>query len=243
MSLSLIGTGISFDLTLLAIEELKHCNEVYIESYTSYIDEKKIVSLERLIGKRIQLLERSTVESDFLIKKAKDKRIALLSSGDPLTATTHISLLLDAKKVAIDTLVIHNSSIYTAAAGRVGLQIYKFGRTATIPTPRPHYRPTSWFDIIKENLLRGCHTLVLLDTEPQPMDAKVALGLIEALDKDKLIDKLVVLSMIGEKDERITFGKIEDLKKIDLGNPPSTLIIPGKLHPVEEDFLKQFVLG
>lgn len=234
----LIGTGISFDLTLSSIKELKKCDEIYAETYTNLIEDEKIKFLEKLINKKIIVLERKDVESNFLIKQAKDKKVALISSGDPLTATTHISLLIDAKNKGIGIKIIHNSSIYTAAAGKAGLQIYKFGKTATIPKPRPNYKPTSWFDIIKENLAQGAHTLVLLDTEPELMDGKKAIELIEETDKAKIVKRVIVLSRIGEHDEKITYGEIEEIKQQALGKPPFTLIIPGKLHPLEEEYLE-----
>ncbi len=237
MTLMLVGTGIAFDLTLSAIEELKKCDEIYIEKYTNLIENGKIKSLEDIVGKKIIHLERIDVESEFLLKKAKNLQIALLSSGDPLIATTHIVLILDAKKQGTETKIIHNSSIYTTAAGKCGLQIYKFGKTCTIPNPREHYIPTSWFDIIRENFKQGMHTLVLLDTEPEPMDAKKAIELIINIDKDQLVRKIIVLSRIGWNDERITYGNIEHLKNLELGKTPFTLIISGKLHAIEEEFL------
>jgi len=118
----LIGTGISFDLTLSAIESLKSCAEAYIETYTNPMDAKYIEKLEEIIGKKVNLLPRSDVESQFLIEKAKSADICLLASGDPLTATTHITLVLDAKEKKIPVKVIHNSSIYSAAPARAGLQ-------------------------------------------------------------------------------------------------------------------------
>lgn len=236
MSLTLIGTGIAFDLTLSAIAELKKADAIYIEQYTNLIEDKKVVELEKLINKKITRLERKDVESQFLIKGAKTASIALLVSGDPLIATTHTTLLIDAKKAKIEVKIIHNSSIYTAAAGKAGLQMYKFGKTCSISNPRPNYNPTSWFDIIKENMSRDVHTLVLLDTEPHAMDAKVALELIEKVDSNKIVKKLVVLSRLGEKDEKIMYGTIEELKKENLGKPPFCIIIPGKLHMIEEEY-------
>lgn len=247
MTLILIGTGINFDLTLSAIEELKKCDEIYLERYTNRIENEKINSLEKIINKKIRIIERKEVESNFLINLTKNTEgnVILLVSGDPLIATTHISLMLDAKKTKIETKIIHNSSIYTAAIGKAGLQMYKFGKTCSISTPRENYKPTSWFDIITQNLERDMHTLVLLDTEPEPMHAKDALDLIESIDqKNQNIlknKKILVLSRIGEKDEKITYGEIEKLKKMDsdkLGKPPFAIIIPGKLHDVEQDFLE-----
>ncbi len=236
MSLTLIGTGIAFDLTLNAIEELKNSDEIYIETYTNLIEEEKIEKLEKMINKKINLLERNQVESSFLVKQAKTAKIALLASGDPLTATTHVSLLIDAKKANISVKVIYNSSIFTVAAGKAGLQIYRFGKTASLVNPRPNYKPISALDIIRENQARNAHTLVLLDTEPKPMDAKVALELVEA--GGLMVDALVVLSRLCEKDEKIIYGEIEKLKNADLGKPPFSIIIPAKLHMVEEEYIE-----
>ncbi|MBI2079816.1 diphthine synthase [Candidatus Micrarchaeota archaeon] len=239
MSLTLIGTGINFDLTLSAIEELKKCDEIYIETYTNLIEQERIAQLEKLINKKIKVLPRSEVESDFLVKRARTAKIALLASGDPLTATTHITLILDAKKAGIGVNTIHNSSIYTVAAGKSGLQIYRFGKTATLVNPRPNYAPSSSLEIVRQNQKLNLHSLVLLDTEPKPMEAKVAL---EMLKEFKFA---VVLSRLGEKDEGISYGKVVDLPKNEkkLGKSPFTIIIPApKLHPLEEEFLELFLL-
>jgi len=235
--LYLIGTGISFDLTLGAVEALKGCDEAYLERYTNPIPDERIKALERIIGKRIILLGRDKVESDFLVEKAVKSRVALLASGDPLTATTHITLLMDARKKGIDTSVFHNSSIYTAAPGKAGLQIYRFGRTATLVNPRPRYNPTSSLDVIRQNLSLNMHTLVLLDTEPQPMEARAALDMLSEFGS------AVVLSRIGEKDEKVSYGKIADLKNAELGKPPFAIIVPAKLHPVEEEFISSLEAG
>ncbi len=232
--LYLIGAGIAGDFTLEGIETLKKCDEVYIEVYTNPPLEDKIKDIEKLTGKEVMKVDRKEVESDFLLGSAKDKNIALISGGDPLTATTHISLVIDTRKQGIPVKIIHNSSIYTAAAGRAGLQIYRFGKTTSLVNPRPNYKPTSSLDVIKANLKSDMHTLVLLDTEPQPMKAKTALEMLSEFST------AVVLSRLGEKDEKIIYGKIEELKGKDLGKPPFSMIIPAKLHPLEEEYLEAF---
>jgi diphthine synthase len=233
MALILIGTGVSFDLTLTGIDALKSCDEAYIETYTNPLDEAKIRELERTIGKKITLLPRERMESPFLADRARTANVCILASGDPLTATTHVTLAMEAQQKGVKVEVIHNSSIYSAAPARAGLQIYRFGRTASLVNPRPNYKPTSSLDVIRENLARNAHSLVLLDTEPQPMEAKAALEMLAEFDK------AVVLSRVGLPDERITYGKINELKNLDLGKPPFTIIVPAKLHPVEEEFLEK----
>lgn len=237
MSLLLIGTGIAFDLTLSAIEELKHCDKIYWEGYTGVIPEEKIQQLAKQLNKEIIELKRSQTESSFLVNEAKKAKIGLLTSGDPLTATTHITLVIDAKKANLDVQIIPNSSIYAVAPGKAGLQIYKFGRTVTLVNPRPNYQPKSALEAIKENLSQNLHTLILLDTEPEPMEAKKALEILEAAG---FTEKIVVLSQLGSKEEKIAYGNIDALKKHNLGKPPFCLILPGKLHDLEEEYLELF---
>ncbi|MFH0738151.1 MAG: diphthine synthase [Candidatus Micrarchaeota archaeon] len=233
MALILIGTGVAFDLTLSGIEALRSCKEAFIETYTNPIERERIATLEGLVDKRIVKLERGHLESPYLVEKAKTEDICILASGDPLTATTHITLVLEAKQKGIPVRVIHNSSIHSVAPARAGLQIYRFGKTASLVNPRPNYKPTSSLDIVRENLSRNLHTLVLLDTEPQPMEAKAALDMLAKSG----IENVVVLSRVGEKDEKINYGKIDDLKKKSLGRPPFCVIVPARLHDLEEEYL------
>ena len=231
MTLYLIGTGVAFDLTQAGIEALKACDEAFIETYTNPISREKIAALERLVGKPIVELMRENLESSFLIERAKASKVCMLASGDPLTATTHITLVLEAKQKGIPVKVIHNSSIHSVAPARAGLQIYRFGKTASLVNPRPNYKPLSSLDIIRENLQRGLHTLVLLDTEPKPMEA------IAALDMLSEFGSAVVLSRVGEEDEKVTYGKVAELKKEDLGRTPFCVIVPATLHAVEKEYL------
>ena len=50
-------------------------------------------------------------------------------------------------------------------------------------------------------------------------------------------DTAVVLSRVGHEDEKITYGKVNEIKNRDLGRPPFTVVMPAKLHPVEQDFI------
>ena len=73
------------------------------------------------------------------------------------------------------------------------------------------------------------------------MDAKTALELIERTNKDTILKnkKIIILSRIGENNEKIIYNEIEKLKITPLGKPPFVIIIPGKLHMVEEEYLQQ----
>ena len=47
-----------------------------------------------------------------------------------------------------------------------------------------------------------------------------------------------ILSKFYDKDQAIVSGKISSLKETDFGQPPHTIIIPGRLHFTESDALK-----
>ncbi|MEM4626585.1 MAG: diphthine synthase [Candidatus Bilamarchaeaceae archaeon] len=234
--LILVGVGVANDITIKGLEELKKCDVVYAETYTNPLLKDFITLLEKRIGKKIIELKREQVESSFLILESIDKNVALVVSGDPLIATTHVIFVDECRKRNIPFKVIHNSSIYSVAPARAGLQIYRFGKSATLVNPRPNYKPTSSLDVIRDNLKRDLHTLVLLDTEPSPMNVKVALEMLSEFEY------AVVLSRVCCEDEKISYGKIKDLlnKISDLGVPPFTIIIPAKLHIVEKEYLEWF---
>lgn len=240
--LSLVGLGIAYDITLEGLNEAKKADELYLESYTMPIEEKEISRLEKAVGRKFTRLSRDKVESKFLVERAKEKSVCLLVVGDPLSATTHISLLIDAKKAKIAVKIIHNSSILSAALGKSGLQPYRFGKTVTLAYWRKNYEPISPLQLIEQNLSMDMHTLLLLDLDPElgPMDAKFALEQIEKMEKKygkKVFDDLVVLSRVGHPDEKITVGSRSKLKSKNLGKPPFCFCIPAKLHPAEEEYL------
>jgi len=246
--LTLIGMGLWTlgDVPLKAYWELRKCDEVYAEQYTSFMQPGILSQLQAKIGvSRIQTLSRTEVEDGKkLLEKAKNKRIALLIAGDPLIATTHVSLLLDAKKKGVKTQVIHASSIFTAAAGEAGLQIYKFGKTVTLAKWREKHEPMTAYDVIEENLKRGLHTLLLIDIdEGSPLEQAEIFEIIrkmEAKSERGVLDakrEIVVLSRVGSGEQKVAWGELGKLEKEKLGKPPFVLIVPGGLHFAEKDFL------
>jgi len=245
--LSLIGLGLwnEEDITLKGINRAKNADKVYIELYTSKwygILEK----LEKIIGKRIEILKRENLEekSDQIVKEAMNKKVILFVLGDPLIATTHASLLFEAKKSGIKTEIIHNASIYSAI-GETGLHAYKFGSTVTIPFPEKtsNKSPVSTSKLIKENKKIGLHTLLLLDIISEknrymtPNEGmKILLGT-KIFTNDT---EVVVFARAGSDKPLIIYGKVEDLIEKDFGEPPFVLILPGKLHFTEKEYLDMF---
>lgn len=251
MTLYLIGTGLNDekDITLKGLEAVKKCDFVYLENYTSKLG-CSISDLEDLYGKKIILADRNLVEKEIekeILEKAKTNNVALLIIGDPVSATTHIDLIERARELGIDTKIIHNTSIMTAI-GITGLQLYKFGKTSSIPFPQKSYEPETPYDILKENGTIGAHTLLLLDLKPEEdkfmsvNDAVRYLIKIEAKRKEGIFTEETLClgcARIGG-DSTIRFGKAKELVELDFGKAPHCLIVPGKMHFMEEEFLKKF---
>ncbi|MEM2017825.1 MAG: diphthine synthase [Candidatus Pacearchaeota archaeon] len=229
--LYLIGLGLDKeDISLKALEALEKCEEVYLETYTTTLP-YKISELENIIKKKIIILGRDKVESDFLVERARKHNVALLVYGDPLSATTHFALLEDAKKKRIKAEVIHNVSILNAISN-CGLSLYKFGKTTSLPRWQENYKPTSFYDVIKENLSINAHTLLLVDPG---LSLKEAIEQLNKADKDNLLKNknIIVASRVGTSKEKILVGKISKLlrKKVE---EPFCLIVPAVLNFFEK---------
>lgn len=224
----LIGLGLNLKgISQQGLEAVNRCEKVYLEFYTTDFPYSK-EELEKILGKEVILADRDFVESLKITEEAKNADIALLVYGSPLTATTHISLIQEAKKQNIEVKIIHNASIFDAVA-ETGLQLYKFGKTTSIPD----FKAESFIEVIKENLGIGTHSLILVDIGMKFEDA------LERLENIG-VDKLVVCSALGTNDSRIYYGTLNELetKKV---KKPFCFIVPGKLHFVEEEVLKKYV--
>ncbi len=168
MTLYLIGLGLSTekDITLRGLELVRKCDKIYLEDYTSLL-QCPTSRLEELYGKKIIPAGRELVElhGEEIVKQAGKKEVALLVIGDPFSATTHIELFRLAKERKVPVQVVHNASV-TTAVGITGLQLYKFGRTTSIPFPEevPHLEAP--YKILQQNLYLDMHTLFLLDLKP-----------------------------------------------------------------------------
>lgn len=243
--LYIIGLGIhdEKDISLKGIEAAKKCESVLMELYTCPL-KIDINRLEKLIGKKITVLERKDVEEkDAVLESAKKlgENTAFFAGGDALSATTHQEIALRAKKLGIEAKIIHASSIFSAVA-ETGLQPYKFGPAVSLPKPQKNYFPLSPYDKILENKKRGLHTLILLDIGMPASEALAVLLGLEAQKKKKLFNadtKLAAMARLGGDDAKIKYGKISELQRIDFGDSPHSLILPGDLHFLEEEFLEQ----
>ncbi len=230
--LYLIGLGLGLkSISIEALEAIKKCDKVYLEAYTADIPYKK-EELEKLIKKKVSLKTRQEIENENIVLESKNKNIALLVYGSPLTATTHISLIIKARKEEVKIGVIHNASILDAVS-ETGLQLYKFGKTASLPNWNNEYKPSSFVDVIKENKKINAHTLLLIDIG---LEYKKAMFQLEQAYPGIKIQKMIVCEKLGTENSKVLYGNIEKLKRHSIKNL-FCFIIPGSLHFLEEEYL------
>jgi len=236
MAFILVGLGLSKDsISLEALNRIKGCNPIYLESYTidfPYSTEE----LEQSLKIKLIPLKRERVEDESILKEAKKKDVSLLIYGDPFSATTHHQLILSCKKQKIPFEIFHNASVMNSIA-ETGLSLYKFGKTASMPSWTEIYKPTSFVNYIKENDSIKAHTLLLVDIG---LDFKRALKqLRESLNKGRIVTKkILVCSSIGTKDKKFYFNTFKDLEKIKDIKKPFCFIIPSKMHFIEKELIE-----
>ena len=237
IGLGLNEKGISLE-GLEALKKFKEKDKIYLESYTVDFP-YSIGKINKILNKEIIKLKREDVESEKLIKESKNKNIGLLIYGSPLSATTHLSLINDCVKQGIKYKIIHSASVFDAIA-ESGLQPYKFGRTTSIPEwqEKENYKPESFIDVVKENEKINAHTLLLVNPG---LSFEKALMQLETAARGKIkIDKIIVCSQLGTDNKKIVYDNINNLKKLASRiKHPFCIIIPGKLHFVEEEVLKR----
>ena len=240
-----LGLGGPNSITMDGVIALSMSDYIFYETYTSPIHSETLEWVKLKSQKEPIHLSRSQVEEPAeLIEFAKEKKVALLIVGDALSATTHVSLLLDCKKNNIEYQVIHNASVLTAVAGILGLQHYNFGPVATLVLPEGNYRPLSPIDKIKANMKNGNHTLVLLDIKADQPDkepiymraSEAAEQIIEAGLSGEI--KVAAAARVGRESQKLWYGKLKELKELDLGKEPHSLVVPSRLHFTEKEFLE-----
>ena len=229
-----MGPGRISSMTIEAKQAAIAADYRRYEAYTALWPSNELKTLEDEIGK-IEMVMRPEVESPAeLLELSKNNLVALLIVGDPLQATTHVDLQLQALEAGIDCIVFHGISITTLVTGSIGLSNYKFGRQTTITYPYGGWVATSPLEVIAMNMFYNQHTLALLDLDPtgagtgeqvpmQPKDAYYSLKLM----KDKLkstIDEIVENSITDQVKKaalnqfiNLEFGEIGVVLCADMG--------------------------
>ncbi|MEM3626656.1 MAG: diphthine synthase [Candidatus Bathyarchaeia archaeon] len=242
-----IGLHDEMGMSLRGLEETRTADNVFIELYTSLLPNFSIKRFEEISGKKLRVLSRRELEEEngrVILEAAKSGKAVLLVPGDPLIATTHIALRIEAEKRGIKTRVVHGASIISAAMGLSGLQNYKFGKSVTIPLPENFSETPYW--VIAQNRKLGLHTLCLLDIkadEKKYLSIREGLGaLLKIEEKAKkgiiTMDTLAVgIARAGSDNAAVKADFIRDLMNYNFGGPPHSLIFPGELHFMEAEAL------
>jgi diphthine synthase len=245
MTVTFIGMGLCDEkgLTLEGLEEARGAHTVFAELYTNLMPRLDLKRLESQVGKPIVVLNRSQLEDGArpIVEAASKHEVVLLVPGDPMVATTHMSVRLELAKRGVGSRIIHGASIVSAICGATGLQSYKFGKSVTLP--QSPVVPGSVLETIRDNMSRGLHTLLLLDVST---GSSVQLTIGEAagtlVGANPEFESLLAVgaARLGSRDEKALASTLGRLKNQDFGGPPHSLVIPGRLHFMEAEALKVF---
>ncbi|NPA05427.1 MAG: diphthine synthase [Crenarchaeota archaeon] len=252
MTLYIVGLGPSpAYLSLRAISVLSRASRIYVDSYTS-IGFGDVLQLVRGLagpGVVVAPVERRVLEEGAarIIEEARSSDVAVAVVGDPLTATTHNALRLEAMRKGVRVEVVPAVSGLQMVVAETGLSWYKFGRPVTLVRPEYGVKPYSVLDVVAENLGRGLHTLLLLDLrldEGYMMTIPEALRLLRemASEKGAVIDAVYVgVARAGFPDSMCRASRSPGLLEEERWPPPphSIVVASPRLHPVEEESLRR----
>ena len=129
------------------------------------------------------------------------------------------------------------------------------------------WKPASFYDRLKENHSIGLHTLMLLDIKvkeqslvnmargrkiyepPRFMTVAQCAGQMLEIEEEKgegICGKrnlAVGVARVGGRDQSMAAGTLEQLSKVDLGEPLHSLVLLGKrTHYLERDFLRDYAI-
>lgn len=246
-----VGLGLSIDqLTLSSISTLLKCKKIYIDTYTStwFPSFEELVEILNefkidVIKARREDLEGSKVMK--IIEEASIHDVCIAVAGDPMIATTHSAIVIEAAKKDVEVGIIPSSSIFNVAISLSCLQIYRFGKPVTIVRPKNGIIFEYPLHVIKTNLSLNLHTLTLLEVDIEQnyfMTPKEAISILLNVQnklKEKILDendKIIVLKAIGSSESEVMIKTIREILEKNFDYTLYTLIIPAKyLHPVEEE--------
>jgi len=245
-----VGLGLNDEkgISLRGLEEVKTADLVFLETYTSLMPDFSLARFEETTGRKPVVISRADLEErngKIILDAAERRKVVFLVPGDPLIATTHVVLRIEAEKRGIRTRLIHGASILSAVVGLSGLHNYKFGKSVTIPFPSETPSETP-YDVVAQNRKLGLHTLCLLDiktAEDRFLNIRESLETLRQVEKkrkSKVItgETLAVgIARAGSDSPTVKADFIEQLLEYDFGKPPHCLVLPGKLHFMEAEAL------
>ena len=236
-----MGPGRLSGMSLEALNAAKTADVRRYEAYTALWPQAELDALEAEVG-AIEKVMRPEVElPETLFELARTSLVALLVVGDPLQATTHVDLQLQAAEAGLECLVFHGVSITTLVTGAIGLSNYKFGRQTTLTYPYGGWVATSPLEVIAANMHQNLHTLALLDLDPtgegighqlpmKPHDAVVSLRLMWkklAGTIEEMPQETALQSMRVEACEALLSGDLDSMDVVlcsDMGTDDESLV-------------------
>ena len=236
-----MGPGRLSGMSLEALMAAKTADVRRYEAYTALWPQAELDALEAEVG-AIEKVMRPEVElPEALFELARTSLVALLVVGDPLQATTHVDLQLQAAEAGLECLVFHGVSITTLVTGAIGLSNYKFGRQTTLTYPYGGWVATSPLEVIAANMHQNLHTLALLDLDPtgegighqlpmKPHDAVVSLRLMWkklAETIEEMPQETALQSMRIEACEALLSGDLDSMDVVlcsDMGTDDESLV-------------------
>jgi diphthine synthase len=244
-----VGLGLHDEggISLHGLEEVKTADTVFIELYTSLMPSFSIKRFEDISERKLHVVSRKELEEkngEAILKAAENGKTVLLVPGDPLVATTHVALRIQAEKRKIKTRIVHGASILSSVIGLSGLHNYKFGKSVTIPFEE-NFSETP-YEVIAQNRELGLHTLCLLDIKAEEnryLNIREGLGLLlrtERKRRRKIAEMntvVVGIARAGSSSPTVKADFIKQLLGYDFGGPPHSIIFPGKLHFMEAEAL------
>ena len=247
MALILIGLGLYGDENKERIlKYVESADVIYIERYTSPLGSIPSYILEAG-GDKVVLVSRKDLEEggSEVVEEALNKNVVVITPGNPMIATTHSYLIIEARKMGVKTEIVHGTSSICAAIAESGLHIYKLGGVSTVVRGEKA-SVDRVLKIIRDNLMRGLHTLLLLEyasDEDYMMSPPEAINILLERDSEGVLSPsrmVVVLCNLGREDMRICVSTIGELASMpSTGDDWGTciLIIPGELHFMEREYL------
>lgn len=157
-----------------------------------------------------------------------------------------------------------------SAIGAAGLQLYNYGQTVSMVFFTDSWKPTSFYDRVKENRGVGLHTLVLLDIKVKeqslenmargrkiyepPRYMTVGQCAQQLLESEEIRGEgaygpqslAVGAARVGGRTEAFVSGTLQELaEKADevLGGPLHSLVLLGRrTHELEHVFVREFAV-
>ena len=256
MTLYLVGLGV-YKTPMIPQEWFKkiiNSKYIFFEEYTSPTP-YDTQYLRKFFGRSdIQPIDRESLEVKIeeIVRKAMENDVSILVYGDPLIATTHKSLIVTSREMGVEYEILHNVSSYLYAITESGLDIYKIGPIGTLIRGSIDIN-RSTLDKVMYNLEHGFHSPILLEyaaEENYMMHPSEAIEILKEDDKlwKRILDNqsyiLVLMALGFEKEYKLAYRpwEIEEIKLLPEGYP-AIIIITGKLHFMEKEYIEKILRG